>query len=204
MNSPCHGVDLTTNFDYDWTEISDCPTYSGETVNSELETRAISDFMKYYSKNIQIFIDLHTMGGQSILYPFGSRDDQEGDNMENVRILAEKSTENIEIMDEKVFVNQLSKIKYTNGEILDFAFGRLKIPYCYQIHIPGAGHNGFEVPPKILGYSSHQTFEILQNMVNGISKNRTRIRTSTNSGNSSPGRDFVLLVCLFQLFCVIL
>lgn len=74
-SSQCDGVDINRNFDIFWNLSKNDPcscTYRGSAPGSELETKAITNFLLKRKSNLISFITLHSYG-QYILYPFAAK-----------------------------------------------------------------------------------------------------------------------------------
>ncbi|KAJ8932662.1 hypothetical protein NQ314_014539 [Rhamnusium bicolor] len=75
LGTLCDGTDGNRNFDFNWmvtgaSSFQCSQTYAGHSAFSEVETRAISNYLLANRANIKLFVDIHSYGNW-LLYPWG-------------------------------------------------------------------------------------------------------------------------------------
>ncbi|XP_014212980.1 zinc carboxypeptidase-like [Copidosoma floridanum] len=71
----CRGVDANRNWDYKWmkggaSQISCMPNYAGRRPFSEIETKSLSDYMRYIRRDLFAYVSFHSFS-QLLLFPYG-------------------------------------------------------------------------------------------------------------------------------------
>uniref|UniRef100_A0A0N4ZCP8 Peptidase_M14 domain-containing protein n=1 Tax=Parastrongyloides trichosuri TaxID=131310 RepID=A0A0N4ZCP8_PARTI len=152
----CIGTDANRNWGYKWGEIganrSPCSNiYSGSEPFSEIETRAIKDFITYNVEDPQIYISLHSYG-QVFLAPWGYTNDLPS-NHNDQKIAALQALEEIKnIGGAEYLFGTISEMMYpASGTSIDY-MQNYGVPYIYGIELrPGDDDiYGFNIPPKYI------------------------------------------------------
>ncbi|XP_065220170.1 carboxypeptidase B-like isoform X2 [Planococcus citri] len=162
----CYGVDLNRNFPYKWNEFKtnllesagieftnmsqspDCSSdeYPGLAPSSELETRAVINFITGFPANkFKGFLSFHTYG-KYILYPYGY-DHRMPKNFIKLFSVGQTAADKIfNVTEEKYKVFTGSSLYLFPGNSIDWAYKVAKIPLSYLVEL--RDNLSFDLPPS--------------------------------------------------------
>ncbi|KAK0408504.1 hypothetical protein QR680_003999 [Steinernema hermaphroditum] len=136
----CYGVDPNRNFDIKFntagTSNDPCAlTYAGPRPFSEVESKAIANFLNGNKDTLKVYIDVHSYS-ELFMYPYGYTRAYPK-NIASLRAVAEKATKAINKVNGAQFKQGTSSgILYpTSGSTIDYAAGVSGIPYAYTMEL---------------------------------------------------------------------
>ncbi|XP_039950704.1 zinc carboxypeptidase A 1-like [Bactrocera tryoni] len=150
----CYGADPNRNWDFHWNEVgsSNNPcsdTYAGPKAFSEIETRTLADYISTLKGQLFLYLSFHSYS-QLLLFPYGHTGELPPNYKDLKRVF-------------DVAVSAVSKrygTRYTGGNVydaiypaagasLDWAYGKMKVPYSYCFELRPSGNalwSGFRLP----------------------------------------------------------
>ncbi|XP_050053428.1 carboxypeptidase B-like [Aphis gossypii] len=173
-NNNCIGVDLNRNWNYDWYSINsdkNCcsENYQGTAPNSELEIKAIIQFIMKNLTKIKGFITFHSYG-QAIVFPWAYTKDrlkEDYDKHQNTATLM--SLKIFETTSNTYSVGPASTVLYeASGTSMDWMKGIANIKYVFTLELRDTGINGFNLPTSEIIPSGQEAFcavSVLSNVI---------------------------------------
>ncbi|XP_037038852.1 zinc carboxypeptidase-like [Bradysia coprophila] len=148
----CFGTDANRNFNFQWmvnNGASDNPcseTYAGPYAFSEVETRALSDFLAPIGRQINIYLSFHSYG-QYILFPYGHTRDEVTEYHDIMTDVGNATREGFAQFNgtEYVVGTTAAALYVASGTSVDWAFNEFDIPIGYTFEFRG-GSYGFVLP----------------------------------------------------------
>uniref|UniRef100_A0A3B1K4C5 Carboxypeptidase O n=1 Tax=Astyanax mexicanus TaxID=7994 RepID=A0A3B1K4C5_ASTMX len=149
-NCTCYGTDINRNFNVNWgtvgvSKLCCIGMYCGPSVLSELESRAVTEFLESNRNRILLFLTVHSFG-QLILLPYGhsSVSVPNYEELMEVGQAAAKAIKSVHGMD--YTVGAASDVMYqTSGSSRDFA-RLIGIPFVFTFELRDKGEFGFKLP----------------------------------------------------------
>ncbi|XP_063067991.1 carboxypeptidase O-like [Engraulis encrasicolus] len=148
--STCMGTDLNRNFNATWGAIGvsrNCcsEVYNGAEVLSEIEARAVTNFVSAKSKDILCFLTIHSYG-QLILVPYGNPE-LTADNYEELMSVGRAAAKAIKAVHNMNYtVGTSPDVLYPNsGSSRDWA-RYIGIPFSFTFELRDDGTFGFKLP----------------------------------------------------------
>ena len=74
-------------------------------------------------------------------------------------------------MDHLHFVLHASLSDKASGNSVDWAYGKLRVPYAYAVELPDLGRYGFLMPPRYIIPTGEETLEAIKVIGHGIIEN---------------------------------
>ncbi|KAK0408482.1 hypothetical protein QR680_003985 [Steinernema hermaphroditum] len=138
---PCFGADANRNFDFHFREAgySDDPCdyeqYAGPYAFSEVESKAIADFLTAHKDTVKAYFDVHAYS-ELFMYPYGYAKTYPAD-IEKLRSVAVNATDAINAVNGGQFKQGpiVDIIYAASGSTIDWAKGVLNIPYTYALEL---------------------------------------------------------------------
>ncbi|XP_050792919.1 carboxypeptidase A1-like [Gopherus flavomarginatus] len=159
--SACIGVDPNRNWDagFGGAGASSNPcseTYHGPYANSELEVKAIVDFVKSHG-NIKAFISIHSYS-QLLMYPYGytrtqAADYQELDNIAKAAVAALSSLYGTRYR----YGSIITTIYQASGGTIDWTYNQ-GIKYSFTFELRDTGSYGFLLPANQIISTAEETW----------------------------------------------
>ncbi|XP_017472050.1 PREDICTED: zinc carboxypeptidase A 1-like [Rhagoletis zephyria] len=150
----CFGADPNRNWDFHWNEVgsSNNPcsdTYAGPKAFSEIETRTLAEYISTLKGKLYLYLSFHSYS-QLLLFPYGHTGELPPNYKDLKRVF-------------DVTVAAVSKrygTRYTGGNVydaiypaagasLDWAYGKMEVPYSYCFELRPSGSSlwtGFRLP----------------------------------------------------------
>lgn len=151
--STCVGVDLNRNFNIDWSgegsSTNPCnDIYRGTAPNSELETKAVVNFLKSQKLNLEAYLTYHSYS-QVIVYPWACKKVKVNNSAELQRV-GDLAAQRIKEKTGKVYeVAATHEIFPTaGGGSDDWSRAALGTKYVYTLELRDRGEFGFVLPPN--------------------------------------------------------
>ncbi|XP_067635729.1 uncharacterized protein [Eurosta solidaginis] len=171
----CYGVDLDRNWHYQWGKrgSSKWPCnelYAGPGPFSEPESKALSEFLVDYRKQIKLYISLQAYG-QIISYPMKANISFNAERIDDFLDVAMVGTDGLRKQGSK----SRYKIDSTNDLVEKrsgcsdaFAAYEVGIPFSFTIQLADNGVHGYLVPSASIEPTARDTFEIITGMIDYI------------------------------------
>ncbi|XP_026815199.1 carboxypeptidase B-like [Rhopalosiphum maidis] len=163
-NKNCIGIDLNRNWNYDWYSINSdenycSENYQGTAPNSELEIKAIIQFINKNLAKIKGFITLHSYG-QAIVFPWAyTKDHLKIDYDKHQNIATSMSLKIFEKTSNTYTVGPASTVLYkASGTSMDWMKGIANIRYVFTLELRDTGINGFNLPTSEIIPSGQEAF----------------------------------------------
>ncbi|XP_030410286.1 carboxypeptidase A1-like [Gopherus evgoodei] len=166
--SACIGVDPNRNWDagFGGAGASSNPcseTYHGPYANSELEVKAIVDFVKSHG-NIKAFISIHSYS-QLLMYPYGytrtqAADYQELDNIAKAAVAALSSLYGTRYR----YGSIITTIYQASGGTIDWTYNQ-GIKYSFTFELRDTGSYGFLLPANQIISTAEETWLALMTIM---------------------------------------
>lgn len=138
-DSWCVGTDFNRNFEYRWNSgvrsRNPCGTdYAGSAAKSEVEVLALSNFINRNAKKFTAFFDLHA-DNQLLMYPFGTKDNQEIRNEDEHQVVGAAMIEAIaKRYGTEYKVGEVKSALYeVSGSVVDWVKGMHDVPFVWQV-----------------------------------------------------------------------
>ncbi|XP_063403497.1 carboxypeptidase B-like [Mytilus trossulus] len=163
----CYGVDPNRNWDYEWCKegaskepCSD--TYCGPSAFSEVEVKAVADFISAQKGTIKAFIDFHSFS-QLWMTPWGWTKKLPTD-YEDQNAGAKAACDALQVdYGTKYEHGSIANIIYVaSGSSADWTYGAEKVKYSYGVELRDKGQYGFLLPAKEIIPSGKETLEALK------------------------------------------
>ncbi|KAK0407775.1 hypothetical protein QR680_003586 [Steinernema hermaphroditum] len=136
----CYGVDPNRNFDFKFktSGYSNSPcdeTYAGPRPFSEVESKAIANFLDNHKSSLKAYVDVHSYS-ELFMYPYGYARTYPK-NIASLRSVAERATNAINEVNGADFrQGTIVDIIYpASGSTVDYAKGVSGIPYTYALEL---------------------------------------------------------------------
>ncbi|GAB6031797.1 corticosteroid- binding protein [Chamberlinius hualienensis] len=160
----CRGVDLNRNFGHFWNVggSSNRPCaedYAGPSAKSELETKAMTQFISSHNTTIKMYITTHSYG-QLWLTPWGYTSKIPND-YEELHQLATRGAQAIKSVYGTTYtIGTSTNVLYiASGGSDDWAKGAAGIKYSYTLELRDRGRYGFLLPPNQINQTARETWE---------------------------------------------
>ncbi|KAF2363215.1 Carboxypeptidase activation peptide [Trinorchestia longiramus] len=160
--SPCYGVDANRNFGFKWntggTSGNPCSdTYRGAAPFSELETRALRDFLQEHKQEIEVYLSIHSYK-QLWMYPWGyTKAPLSSPANAHVATVATDAINVFAHTDEYQHGRMADQLYVTSGSSNDYAYGALGIPYSFALELRDRGEHGFLLPRDQIEPTAEET-----------------------------------------------
>ena len=171
--SPCVGVDLNRNWDYEWggegsSGVMCVDTYRGSSPFSEPETLAVSNYI-LQKQNLIGFIDFHAYG-QYFMNPWGWTDSQVPVDNPTQIAMAEQFAAAVKDVHNKGYTTGNSAIVLypAAGGSDDWTYGAMNIIYSYTLELRDTGRYGFLLPPDEIIPNGEEIWAGVQTMAQYI------------------------------------
>ncbi|XP_065211305.1 carboxypeptidase B-like [Planococcus citri] len=173
----CKGVDLGRNWDFRWNEDSSSynpchDTYAGPTPFSEPETRAMSNFLKQHSKEIILYLSLHSYS-QTWLIPWTSNN-MKSHEYADLLFMGRKAIEALQ-KSHGITYDLISKNDNANTESGsfsdDWAKNKLGIKYSYTAELRDKGTYGYLLPASQILPTGKEMFTAIKTLSRSILSN---------------------------------
>ncbi|XP_038058638.1 carboxypeptidase B-like [Patiria miniata] len=171
----CKGADPNRNWDFEWgvsgvSDMSCDDTYAGPFAFSETEVRQIADYLTDLNARQPIngFIDFHAYS-QLWMTPYGY-DTVLPDNYQEQYNLAKDATDALRKVNGTDYtVGNIADVIYkASGNSVDWARGKLRVPYTYAVELPDKGRYGFLMPPRYIIPTGEETMEAIRVIGQGV------------------------------------
>lgn len=153
----CHGADPNRNFGYHWGESGSSTwqcsdIYAGHGAFSEVETRALRDYLLAHAHHISLYVAIHSYGNW-VLYPwsYASLLPDNADELQTVGMLYNDAVYEYNGSNYTVG-NSALLLGTTAGCSDDYAKGGLDINLSYTLELPGGSTGGFDPPETDIGW----------------------------------------------------
>ncbi|XP_053960330.1 zinc carboxypeptidase A 1-like [Anastrepha ludens] len=172
----CFGADPNRNWGFHWNEVgassNACSdTYAGPRAFSEIETRTLSDYISTLRGKLVLYLSFHSYS-QLLLFPYGHTSELPPNYKDLKRVF-------------DVGVTAVSKrygTRYTGGNVydaiypaagasLDWAYGKLEVPYSYCFELRPSGSylwSGFRLPAEQIIPTGEEIIDSMLAMIKGI------------------------------------
>ncbi|CAI6369299.1 unnamed protein product [Macrosiphum euphorbiae] len=188
-NNSCIGIDLNRNWNFDWYSensgencCSAC--YQGPTPNSELEIKAIIQFILNKLTKIKGFITLHSYG-QAIVFPWAYTRDHIKDYEKLQNIATSMSLKIFKKTSNIYTVGPASTVLYrASGTSIDWMKGIANIRYVFALELRDTGANGFILPTCEIIPTGQEAFcavSVLAKIVESDNQSKGTFCRSTHS-----------------------
>ncbi|XP_054730960.1 uncharacterized protein LOC129239478 [Anastrepha obliqua] len=171
----CHGVDLDRNWHYQWgkrgSSKSPCNEfYAGPGPFSEPESKALSEFLIDYRKQIKMYISLQSYG-QIISYPMKANTSFNAERIDDFLDVAMVGTDGLRKQGSKsrYKIDSTSDLVENRSGCSDaFAAYEVGIPFSFTIQLADNGVHGYLLPSASIEPTARDAFEIITAMVDYI------------------------------------
>ena len=173
----CYGADPNRNWDFHWREVGASSqvcseTYAGPSPFSEVETKALSNFVTSIRDKLHAYISFHAYS-QLLLYPYGhtSMKTYNHNDLTTIALATAKALARRYGTRYKVG-NTYDAIYPASGASMDWAFGvhNISVSYTYELRPSGNSWNGFELPPRQIIPTGEETLDSLVALVETAKK----------------------------------
>ncbi|XP_039601192.1 carboxypeptidase B2 isoform X1 [Polypterus senegalus] len=171
----CIGTDLNRNFDANWctegASANPCDsTYCGPFPESELETKAVAQFLRRNKHTIKLYISIHSYS-QMLLFPY-SYTMNKAENHEKLNYVAYLATTQMRRHHKTNFVYGpgAKTIYLAPGGSDDWAYD-LGIPYSYTFELRDKGRYGFLLPPSMIKPACLEVLTAIQTITSYVIDN---------------------------------
>ncbi|CAH1100449.1 unnamed protein product [Psylliodes chrysocephalus] len=171
----CYGTDLNRNFGYKWglggTSKDPCDvTYGGTRPFSELESKAMKEFIQGTAANWKAYISFHSYG-QYILYPWGYASAVTTD-YKDLQNVAHKAGAAIRAAGGPTYTigPAASTLYPAAGGSDDWAKGVVRMKYSYTIELRDDGRYGFVLPASYIQVTSKEALAAVRVIVEAASQ----------------------------------
>ncbi|XP_048253733.1 carboxypeptidase A1-like [Haliotis rufescens] len=176
IRSGCIGTDLNRNFRIRWAAKNGASpdpcsvTYKGSRGFSELETRAMTNFVKSIGNRVA-FVDIHSYG-QLLLYPLGYRGGRTIDDMD-FRASAQAATAAITAVHGTNFIygSVYSIIQKVTGDSIAYMYKKAVIKYSVALELRDRGTYGFLLPADQIIPTGEETLAGILAFLDYVSNN---------------------------------
>lgn len=119
-------------------------TYAGHVAFSEVETRAVKDYLLANTPNVKLFLDLHSYG-QWLLYPWAYTSDLV-ENIDELHYLGDRVNDAIyAVRGTNYTVGSSNAVLYaSSGGSRDWTKAVAGIDLGYTVELPAGGDSGFD------------------------------------------------------------
>lgn len=171
----CYGVDLDRNWHYQWgkrgSSKSACnELYAGPGPFSEPESKALSDFLIDYRKQIKMYISLQAYG-QIISYPMKANTSFNAERIDDFLDVAMVGTDGLRKQGSKsrYKIDSTSDLVENRSGCSDaFAAYEVGIPFSFTIQLADNGVHGYLLPSASIEPTARDAFEIITAMIDYI------------------------------------
>lgn len=149
----CFGVDLNRNFDISWkgygSSTNPCSdTYRGATPASELETKAVSEFLEKRKYNLESYLTYHSYG-QLVVYPYAYK----AVKVRDAAVLQRVADTAVSRIYQRTATTYRASVTHevlgiAGGGSDDWSRDALGVTYVYTVELRDRGYYGFVLPPK--------------------------------------------------------
>ncbi|KAG5334766.1 CBPA1 carboxypeptidase, partial [Acromyrmex charruanus] len=164
----CKGSDPNRNWGYKWntggSSRNPCAeTYAGSAPFSCVETKSLSEYLKFLSvsKKIGAYISFHSYS-QLLLWPYGHTRDHL-DNYDDLYAIGKKSITALKQRYGTSYKigNIAEAIYIATGSSMDYVKGTFGIPITFTYELRDTGHHGFLLPPEQIIPTGEETMDSL-------------------------------------------
>ncbi|XP_017481995.1 PREDICTED: uncharacterized protein LOC108371023 [Rhagoletis zephyria] len=171
----CYGVDLDRNWHYQWgkrgSSKSPCnELYAGPGPFSEPESKALSEFLIDYRKQIKLYISLQQYG-QIISYPLKANTSFNAERIDDFLDVAMVGTDGLRKRGSKsrYKIDSTSDLVENRSGCSDaFAAYEVGIPFSFTIQLADNGVHGYLLPSASIEPTARDAFEIITAMIDYI------------------------------------
>ncbi|XP_050328685.1 uncharacterized protein LOC126758460 [Bactrocera neohumeralis] len=171
----CYGVDLDRNWHYQWgkrgSSKSACnEVYAGPGPFSEPESKALSEFLIDYRKQIKMYISLQAYG-QIISYPMKANTSFNAERIDDFLDVAMVGTDGLRKQGSKsrYKIDSTSDLVENRSGCSDaFAAYEVGIPFSFTIQLADNGVHGYLLPSASIEPTARDAFEIITAMIDYI------------------------------------
>ncbi|XP_011178907.2 uncharacterized protein LOC105209937 [Zeugodacus cucurbitae] len=171
----CYGVDLDRNWHYQWgkrgSSKSPCnELYAGPGPFSEPESKALSEFLIDYRKQIKMYISLQAYG-QIISYPMKANTSFNAERIDDFLDVAMVGTDGLRKQGSKsrYKIDSTSDLVENRSGCSDaFAAYEVGIPFSFTVQLADNGVHGYLLPSASIEPTARDAFEIITAMVDYI------------------------------------
>ncbi|XP_011198323.2 carboxypeptidase B [Bactrocera dorsalis] len=155
--SKCIGVDLNRNFNIGWkgrgSSTDPCSDiYRGASAGSELETKAVVNFLLRRKHNLEAYLTFHSYG-QAIVHPWAYKAAKVKDSAALQRV-GQTAVQRILSETKSVYKSGVTYqlLSVAGGGSDDWTRAACDVKYVYTVELRDTGKYGFQLPPsQILG-----------------------------------------------------
>jgi len=178
VGSLCIGTDLNSNFDYGWglegaSHLSCSNTFCGNSPASELETKAVSQFLRSNSHILKGFIDFHSYG-QLWMFPWGYTDALPSSEtaLKNLATACTGALTGVHGTRYEVGTTYETE-GVASGLASDWAYSTAGIKYSFYVELRGTDTDiyGFLLPADQIQPSGEETYAALKAFAVALMKN---------------------------------
>jgi hypothetical protein len=160
----CRGVDLNRNFAFNWrgsnTGLCSQMTFPGNEPLSEVESRALNNYMTRYRANVKFYMSVHSFGDM-MLWPWGySGSPGLINNWEHHQLVGNMWADAIRNQTGKSYRvgNTAQLLGSAFGASDDHMAGEQLVNLVYTAELTGGGQTGFDFPESEIEALNHETF----------------------------------------------
>ncbi|EDW06718.1 carboxypeptidase B [Drosophila mojavensis] len=173
IRANCFGVDLNRNFDIGWTSQGSSKDpcsdiYRGSAPNSELETKAVAEFLSKRKYNLEAYLTYHSYG-QLIVYPWAFK----AVKVKDANVLQRVANTAAERIIQKTGTPYKAAVTHevlgiAGGGSDDWSRGVLGVKYVYTVELRDRGLNGFVLPPKYIKDTAIEGWTVAETVAQAI------------------------------------
>uniref|UniRef100_W8BHB0 Carboxypeptidase A4 n=1 Tax=Ceratitis capitata TaxID=7213 RepID=W8BHB0_CERCA len=172
-SSSCYGVDLNRNFNINWngrgSSTNPCSdTYRGTTPASELETKAVENFLSRRKHNLSAYLTYHSYG-QYIVYPWAYKAVKVKDSAALQRV-GKTAAERILSKTGTVYRSDVTHalLGIAGGGSDDWARAACGAKYVYTVELRDKGEYGFQLPPSQIRGTAEEGMIVAETVAQAI------------------------------------
>ncbi|EDW62964.2 carboxypeptidase B [Drosophila virilis] len=169
----CFGVDLNRNFDIGWTGFGSSKdpcsdVYRGSAAASELETKAVSDFLAKRKYNLEAYLTYHSYG-QMVVYPWAYK----AVKVKDSSVLQRVASTAVDRIAQKTGSSYTAAVTHevlgiAGGGSDDWSRAALGVKYVYTIELRDRGTYGFVLPPKFIKDTALEGWTVAETVAQSI------------------------------------
>lgn len=169
----CFGVDLNRNFDISWkgygSSTNPCSdTYRGSSPASELETKAVAEFLSKRKYNLEAYLTYHSYG-QLVVYPYAYK----AVKVRDAAVLQRVANTAVDRIAQRTGSTYRASVTHevlgiAGGGSDDWSRDALGVTYVYTVELRDRGTYGFVLPPKFIKDTAQEGWTVAETVAQAI------------------------------------
>ncbi|XP_012160052.1 zinc carboxypeptidase A 1 [Ceratitis capitata] len=172
----CFGADPNRNWDFHWNEVGSSSnpcsdTYAGPAAFSEIETRTLAEYISTLKGKLFLYLSFHSYS-QLLLFPYGHTSELPS-NYKNLKRVFDVAVAAVSKRYGTRYIggNVYDAIYPAAGASLDWAYGKMEVPYSYCFELRPSGSalwSGFRLPANQIIPTGEEIMDSMLAMIKEI------------------------------------